>query len=122
MNVITLRSSFEIPALADEEFLMGLRYRSAKEPDGRNDAALEIMLWARSILKADGDTVVSVARHRCGDLRCGESGTTILLMHPDRPTGTVRIAKPLEAITEPDLRAALQGLLGEKTQASQRQR
>jgi hypothetical protein len=98
---------------------MGLRYGSAKEPDGRNDAALEIMLWVRSILNADDDTVVSVARDRCGDRRCGEDATTILLMHPDRPTGAVRIAKPPETITEPDLRAALQGLLAEQAQASQ---
>jgi hypothetical protein len=98
---------------------MGLRYRSAKEPDGRSDAPGDIMRWARSILNADADTVVSVARHRCGDRRCGEHATTVLLMHPGRPTGLVRIAKPPETITEPDLRAALQGLLAEQMQASQ---
>jgi hypothetical protein len=102
----------------DEELLMGLRYRSAKEPAARSDAVLDIMLWARSILNPDDDTVVSVARDRCGDLRCGEGATTILLMRPHRPTSTVRIAKPPETITEPDLKAALQVLLSETAQAS----
>jgi hypothetical protein len=97
---------------------MGLRYRSAKKPAARSDAAFDIVLWARNILNADDDTVVSVARHRCGDRRCDEDATTILLMRPHHPTSTVRIAKPPETITEPDLRAALQALLSETAQAS----
>jgi hypothetical protein len=97
---------------------MVLRYRPKTEADGRNDAAYDVVLWARSILKVDGDTVVSIARHRCGDPRCAEGATTILLMRPDSPAGTVRIEKPLEAITESDLRVALKPLLTPNRQST----
>jgi hypothetical protein len=100
---------------------MALRYRPGKEADGESDAALDIMRRARNILNVDGDTVVSIIRHRCADPSCGEAATTILLMRPNRPTLTVRIAKPPETITEPDLRAALQPLLQEKAHASQQE-
>jgi hypothetical protein len=72
----------------------------------QRDAALDLMLQARTILGADDDVAVSVSGHDCGDPECG-ARTVILIMRPDQPTEAIRINKPLEAVTEADLSDAL---------------
>jgi hypothetical protein len=95
---------------------MALRYRTADTSNERSNAALVLMVRVRTILGVDGDTVVSVAGHHCGDPVCGEPATTILLMRPGRPTNAVRIAKPVETVTEADLQAALQPIACQEAQ------
>jgi hypothetical protein len=84
--------------------LFGNRTASAR----RKDAALELMVQARVILRADDDgAVVSVSEYDCGDPDCGRARTLVLVMRPDQPTEAVKINKPIEAVTPADLAAAL---------------
>jgi hypothetical protein len=89
---------------------MALHYRPGIGRDQINDAALAVVQLVRDILNVDADTVVSIARHHCGNPSCRDAETTVLLMRPKSPTRSIRIAKPLEAITEPDVRVALERL------------
>jgi hypothetical protein len=73
----------------------------------RKDAALDLMICARGILNVDEDAVVSVSEHNCGDPECRGARTIILIMRPDQPTKTIKINKPLEAVTAADLSDAL---------------
>jgi hypothetical protein len=87
---------------------MALRYRAAKDSDRGRDAALDVMLWARAILDADEDVVVSVSAHRCSDPQCGDPGTFVLLMRPGKPTEAVKLGKSIETVTRADVAKALQ--------------
>jgi hypothetical protein len=86
---------------------MALRYKAARNPEPRREAAIDVTRWAHDILNTDGHTVVKVAHPHCGDPDCEEDVTTILLLRPDRPTSMIKINKSLERVTEADLRAAL---------------
>jgi hypothetical protein len=90
---------------------MALRYRAAKDLDRRRHAALEVTVWARAILDAREDAVVSVSGHQCGDRACSSAETVILLMRPDEPTQAIKIRKPLETVTRADVVEALQPIV-----------
>jgi hypothetical protein len=85
---------------------MALLFRNRAAAARRARAALELTMQARTILKADNDTVVSVSEHSCGDPECG-SQTVILVLRPRQPTEAIKIGKPLEAVTSIDLCSAL---------------
>jgi hypothetical protein len=87
-----------------------LRFRNPMAANRRKDAALELMLQARAILDRDGDTVVSVSEHACGDAGCRGPQTIILVMRSDQPTESAKINKSIEAVTSADLSDALASL------------
>jgi hypothetical protein len=91
------------------ENAMALLFRGrTASSDRRKDAALALMLQARAVLHADEDgSVVSVSDHDCGDPECGRARTVVLVMRPEQPTESVKINKPIEAVTPADLAAAL---------------
>jgi hypothetical protein len=68
---------------------MTLGFRNRMAVNRRKDAALELMVQARAVLDSDGDTVVSVSEHACGDVGCCGQQTVILVMRSDRPTESV---------------------------------
>jgi len=55
------------------------------------------------------DVAVSVNRIDCPDATCLEGATAVLVMRPGRKSQAFTIAKPPEAVTDDDLRAALVG-------------
>lgn len=95
---------------------MALRYGNAHIAHRRRDATLELTVRVRTLLNVCDDTVVSISGHQCADPDCGEAGTIILLMRPDRSTSRIRIAKPPEAVTAGDLQAALPPLASQQAQ------
>jgi hypothetical protein len=84
-----------------------------KTSNRRSDAALELKVQVRAIIKADDDTVVSLSERDCGDPGCGGARTIVLIMHPRRPTEAVKIDKPLEQVTQSDLTDALAPLVAQ---------
>ena len=86
---------------------MALFFRRRMASGRRKDAALELMIQARTILGVEDDAVVSVSEHACGDPGCGGARTVILVMRPDRPTEAIKIDKPLDTVTPADLSDAL---------------
>jgi hypothetical protein len=62
---------------------------------------------ARTAINADDETIVTISERDCGDPGCGGARTTVLIMHPRRPTEAVGIDKLLEQITQTDLSDAL---------------
>jgi hypothetical protein len=86
---------------------MALFFRSRMASDRRKDAAFDLMMKARAILRTDDETVVSVSEHDCGDPGCGRARTVVLIMRPDQPTKAVKIDKPIDGVTQADLSDAL---------------
>jgi hypothetical protein len=95
---------------------MVFRLRSRRLPERANQAALDLIMQAHTILDGDDDTVVSVSEHNCGEPACGVQ-TVVLVMRPNQPTKAVKIKKPLDAVTGADLSAALAPLLAQGGQA-----
>jgi hypothetical protein len=87
-----------------------LRFRNKPVCERGNQAALDVTAQAHALLNGDDDTVVSVSEHNCGDPRCGRQ-TVVLVMRGNQPTRSVKIKKPLDAVTSADLFVALAPLL-----------
>ena len=85
---------------------MALFLRNRMASNQRKDAAFELMMKARAILRTDDEAVVSVSEHDCGEPGCGVR-TVVLVMRPDQPTKAVKIDKPIDSVTQADLSDAL---------------
>ena len=92
---------------------MTLLFFPRKISDRRRDAAHELRVHARTIIKADSDTVVTVSERDCGDPGCGGTRTIVLMMHPGRATEAVKIDNSLEQVTQSDLADALAPLVAQ---------
>jgi hypothetical protein len=68
---------------------------------------LKLKKHARTVIKADDETIVCISERDCGDPDCSGARTIVLIIHPIRPAKAVGIDKPLEQITEADLSDAL---------------
>ena len=90
---------------------MPLRYKGGKIAERRTQAAARVMQWARAIVGEDENIGVSLSANECGHAACAGEETTILLMRTDEPTVGIKIAKPLETVTEADVATALQSAL-----------
>ncbi len=90
---------------------MALRYRQEKSSERRTDNAGAVVLWVRTMLNADEDTVVSVAGNQCGDSDCRGVETIILLMRPGQPTRAIKISKSVETVTQSDVAEEFQPVL-----------
>jgi hypothetical protein len=86
---------------------MALFFNNRMASARRKDAALELMMRARTILRVGDDAVVSVSEHACGEAKCCGTRTVILVMRPDQPTEAIKIDKALDAVTQADLSDAL---------------
>jgi hypothetical protein len=71
------------------------------------DAVARVKGWALAILVASPETAVTVSEIVCLDPGCPGTDTVILVMEPGRKTRAFKVAKPLDEVTEPEVRAAL---------------
>ena len=84
---------------------MPLRYKYSRRPEVRAEASVRVAHWVRGhIGDADGISV-GVSGSECGHAACGGNDTIILLMRagPVR----VKIAKPIEMVTQAEVADAL---------------
>jgi hypothetical protein len=86
---------------------MALFFRNRTTSNRRKDAAFDLMMKARAILRIDDETVVSISEHDCRDSRCCGARTVVLVMRPDEPTQAAKIDKPIDRVTQADLSNAL---------------
>lgn len=66
--------------------------------------------WALAILATDPAPVLTISEIDCGDPACPGLETIILVMREGEATQAVKIRKPLNEITEPDLGEAMRYL------------
>jgi hypothetical protein len=77
----------------------------ARQPEP--EASGCIKAWARAALALPPETTLSVAEINCADPSCPGTETVILVMRPGERTRAYKVAKAMDEVTEPDLRAAL---------------
>jgi hypothetical protein len=85
--------------------LAGLFRRKAAAPDG--EARARVAAWARAHGAFPEGTALTVSEIACPDPSCPGDETVILVMAPGARTRAVKVLRPLAAITEDDVRAAL---------------
>jgi hypothetical protein len=72
------------------------------------EAVARVKLWVRGILEAGSGTVLAVNEIACTDPSCPGVETVVLIMEPGRKTRACKVQKPVDAVTEQDIREALQ--------------
>jgi len=83
-----------------------LRGAFGRSRPGR-EAIERVKAYAREALAAGPDTTFAVNEIVCADPACPGTETVILVMAPGARTRACKIAKPLDAVTEQDIAAAL---------------
>jgi len=63
---------------------------------------------ARSALQVSPETAFAVNEIACNDPGCPGIETVILVMEPGRKTRAFKVPKPLDEVTEQDIRSALE--------------
>ncbi|NIX78001.1 hypothetical protein HB375_15490 [Microvirga sp. c23x22] len=71
------------------------------------EATERVKEWVRAALQAAPDTAFAINEIACTDPSCPGIETVILVMEPGVKTRVFKAAKPLEDVTEEDIRAAL---------------
>jgi hypothetical protein len=77
-------------------------------PSLNRDAIARIKAWTRSALDAAPGTAFAVNEIACSDSACPGVETVILVMAPGVKTRAYKVPKSLDAVTEPDIRRALE--------------
>jgi hypothetical protein len=72
------------------------------------EAVARVKLWVRETLEAGSGTVLAVNEIACTDPSCPGVETVVLIMEPGRKTRACKVQKPVDAVTEQDIREALQ--------------
>jgi hypothetical protein len=83
-------------------FLKGVRDRRRLDVE----TVERIRGWCRAVGEMPPDTTFAINEIACTDPGCPGIETVILVMEPGRKTRAHKVAKPLDAVTEPDVRAA----------------
>ena len=89
--------------------LLGAFLRGAfglPKPD--REAIERVKGWAHAALGAPDGTSFAVNEIACADPGCPGIETVILVMEPGAKTRACKVAKPLDEVTEEDVREALQ--------------
>ena len=83
-----------------------LRFPSpARKPEA--EALGRVKAWARDALALPAEATLAVNEIVCPDPSCPGMETVVLVMRPGERTRAYKVAKALDAVTEPELRAAL---------------
>lgn len=86
--------------------LKALRLRAREQAPARQDLAAR----ARRVLALAEADALSVTEIACADPGCPDTETVILVMRAHRQTRALKIAKPIEAVTDADLADAASGV------------
>jgi hypothetical protein len=86
---------------------MPLRYKHLKRPDVRAEASVRVALWVRGHIGNAEGVSVGVSGNECGHAACGGNHTIIVLMRPGEAPIRVKIAKPIEMVTQAEVAEAL---------------
>ncbi len=78
-------------------------------PKPDRQAVERVKELARSAIQASAETAFAVNEIACNDPGCPGIETVILVMEPGRKTRALKVAKPLDEVTEQDILAALDG-------------
>jgi hypothetical protein len=77
-------------------------------PSLDKEAVERVKGWTRTALGASPDTSFAVNEIACTDPACPGVETVILVMEPGVKTRAYKVAKSLDAVTEPDISQALE--------------
>jgi hypothetical protein len=91
---------------------MPLRYKKLLQPSVRPDASVRVAQWVRDYV-GDEDISVGVSGSACGHAACVGSDTIIVLMRAGELPVRVKIAKPLEAVTQAEIAGVLKSVFAE---------
>ncbi|HEU4520197.1 MAG TPA: hypothetical protein VFS03_11840 [Microvirga sp.] len=72
------------------------------------EAVARVKAWVHGILKPGSGTALAVNEIACTDPSCPGVETIVLIMEPGRKTRACKVQKPVDAVTEQDIREALQ--------------
>jgi hypothetical protein len=86
---------------------MPLRYRHFRRPDIGAEASVRVAHWVRGHIGDDAGVSVGVSGSECGHAACGGNDTIIVLMRAGEPPVRVKIAKPIETVTQTEVADAL---------------
>jgi hypothetical protein len=78
-----------------------------RRPKADPEAVARIKAQAAAILELPPDATLAVNEIVCTDPSCPGTETVILVMIPGQRTRACKLPMALDAVTEPDLRAAL---------------
>ena len=82
---------------------LGSLWRGRSRTD--SEATARVKAWTRAALGASADMALAVNEIACTDPACPGIETVILVMEPGRKTRALKIAKPLDAVAEEDVRS-----------------
>lgn len=89
---------------------MALRYKHLKSARLRAEATARVMQWMLALVSEEKKTAVTISGSECGHTACGGSETVIFLMRAGEPTTRLKIAKPIETVTQAEIADALTSL------------
>jgi hypothetical protein len=85
----------------------GLFRRTRSESKPEAEAIARVKAWVAEIARLPADAAIAVNEIVCTDPSCPGTETIVLVMQPGRKTEARKVSKPVEAVTEADLREAL---------------
>ncbi|HKH33569.1 MAG TPA: hypothetical protein VKA80_05295 [Beijerinckiaceae bacterium] len=84
----------------------GLFRRTRSESKPEAEAIARVKAWV-AVAGLPADASLAVNEIVCTDPSCPGTETIVLVMRPGRKTEARKVSKPVEAVTEADLREAL---------------
>jgi hypothetical protein len=94
---------------------MALRYKHSKSAVLRTEASARVLRWVLALVRdAETSTAVTVSSSECGHAACGGNETIVLLTRAGKPATKVKIAKPLESVTQAEIADALASLVTDR--------
>jgi hypothetical protein len=85
----------------------GLFRRKESGPKPQAEAIARVKACVVAIARLPADAAIAVNEIVCTDPSCPGTETIVLVMQPGRKTEARKVSKPVEAVTEADLREAL---------------
>jgi hypothetical protein len=92
---------------------MPLRYKKFRRPSAGPDASIRVARWVREFIDNDEGFSVSVSASACGHAACAGDDTIIVLMRAGELPVRVKIAKPIETVTQAEIVGVLKSVFAE---------
>jgi hypothetical protein len=85
----------------------GLFRRGERQPKPEAEAIARVKGWVAAMASLPADASIAVNEIVCTDPSCPGVETIVLVMQPGRKTRAYKVSKPVENVTEQDLRETL---------------